>query len=171
MAERTITISGFSKTFSVTGWRLGYLTASERWMPAISYFHDLVYVCAPSPLQHGAAAGLLALPESFYTSVAADHQRKRDVLCSGLRSAGLEPSVPAGAYYVLANATGIPGNNGRERARRLLRDTGVAAVAGSAFFGNDANGVNRGEDLLRFCFAKKDRDLDEACRKLVTLNS
>ncbi|QMV19797.1 aminotransferase class I/II-fold pyridoxal phosphate-dependent enzyme [Granulicella sp. 5B5] len=169
MAERTITISGFSKTFSVTGWRLGYLAASERWMPAISYFHDLVYVCAPSPLQHGAAAGLLALPESFYTGVAADHQRKRDVLCNALRTAGLQPSVPAGAYYVLAQTKNIPGNNGRERARRLLQDTGVAAVAGSAFFGSDASGVNRGEDLLRFCFAKKDEELAEAARRIANI--
>lgn len=169
MVERTITISGFSKTFSVTGWRLGYLAASERWMPAISFFHDLVYVCAPSPLQHGAAAGLLALPESFYTGVATDHQRKRDVLCQALRDAGLKPSIPAGAYYVLADARSIPGSNGRERARRLLRDTGVAAVAGSAFFSNDVNGINRGEDLLRFCFAKKDDELAEAARRLTTI--
>jgi aminotransferase len=166
MAERTITISGFSKTFSVTGWRLGYLSASERWMPAISYFHDLVYVCAPAPLQHGVATGLLALPEDFYTSVAADHQKKRDVLCEALREAGLTPSVPAGAYYVLADAKNIPGRDGRERARRLLKETGVAAVAGSAFFGSDANGVNRGEDLLRFCFAKKDAELAEAAQRI-----
>ncbi len=170
MAERTITISGFSKTFSVTGWRLGYLAASERWMPAISYFHDLVYVCAPSPLQHGAAVGLLTLPQSFYIGVAADHQRKRDVLCQALRDAGLKPSIPAGAYYVLADASSIPGSNGSERSRRLLRDTGVAAVAGSAFFGNDANGVNRGKDLLRFCFAKKDDELAEAARRLAVIH-
>ena len=171
MAERTITISGFSKTFSVTGWRLGYLTASDRWMPAISYFHDLVYVCAPSPLQHGAAAGLLALPGSFYEGVAADHQNKRDILCDALRIAGLSPSLPAGAYYVLADATRIPGNNGRERARRLLKATGVAAVAGSAFFANDADGINRGENLLRFCFAKKNDELAEAARRLAAYSA
>ena len=169
MAERTITISGFSKTFSVTGWRLGYLAASERWMPAISYFHDLVYVCAPAPLQHGVAAGLLALPEDFYTSVAADHQKKRDVLCDALNKAGLTPSVPTGAYYVLADAKGVPGKDGRERARRLLKDTGVAAVAGSSFFGSDASGVNRGEHLLRFCFAKRDAELAEAARRIATM--
>jgi aminotransferase len=166
MAERTITISGFSKTFSVTGWRLGYLAASERWMPAISYFHDLVYVCAPAPLQHGVATGLLALPGDFYTGVAADHQKKRDVLCGALRTAGLTPSVPTGAYYVLADTKNIPGKDGRERARRLLKETGVAAVAGSAFFGSDASGVNRGEDLLRFCFAKKDAELAEAAQRI-----
>jgi aminotransferase len=169
MAERTVTISGFSKTFSVTGWRLGYLTANERWMPSISYFHDLVYVCAPSPLQHGVAAGLLALPEKFYTGVAEDHQRKRDVLCNALRSAGLAPSVPDGAYYILADAGHLAGKDGRERARWLLKETGVAAVAGSAFFGSDADGTNRGEHLLRFCFAKKDDELAEAARRIATL--
>jgi aminotransferase len=169
MAERTVTISGFSKTFSVTGWRLGYLTASQRWMPSISYFHDLVYVCAPSPLQHGVAAGLLALPESFYTGVAADHQRKRNVLCNALRGAGFAPSIPSGAYYVLADASDLPGNSGRERARWLLQKTGVAAVSGSAFFGSDASGINRGENLLRFCFAKKDDVLAEAAERIAAL--
>jgi aminotransferase len=170
MVERTITISGFSKTFSVTGWRLGYLAASERWLPAIAYFHDLVYVCAPAPLQHGVATGLLALPESFYSGVANDHQQKRDVLCEALRTAGLTPSLPAGAYYVLADSSSIPGSDGRERARRLLKDTGVAAVAGSAFFSTNADGRNRGEDLLRFCFAKKDAELAEASRRIAAIS-
>ena len=74
MRERTIVLSGFSKTFSVTGWRLGYATADARWMPAMAHFHDLTYVCAPAPFQHGAAAGLEQLPPSFYTQLAADHQ-------------------------------------------------------------------------------------------------
>ncbi len=166
MAERTITLSGFSKTFSVTGWRLGYLTASERWIPAIGYFHDLLYVCAPSPLQHGAAAGLLELPQSFYHELSVEYQAKRDAFCAALARAGLTPSIPTGAYYVLADASRIPGANSRAKARQLLADTGLAAVAGSAFFGADQNGRNRGEHLLRFCFAKKDADLAEACRRL-----
>ncbi len=166
MAERTITISGFSKTFSVTGWRLGYVAASARWAPAIAYFHDLIYVCAPSPLQHGAAAGLLELPMSFYEEMALEYQGKRDMTCAALRRAGLTPSVPAGAYYILADVSGVPGADAKAKARKLLAETGVAAVAGSAFFGSDREGRNRGENLLRFCFAKKEADLVEACRRL-----
>jgi len=161
MRERTIVLSGFSKTFSVTGWRLGYATADAKWMAAMAYFHDLTYVCAPSALQHGAAAGLEQLPPSFYTQLAADHRVKREKIVAALRDAGMEPGVPTGAYYVLAKTTGLKGRTAAEKARYLLAATGVAAVAGSAFFRH-----GRGEDLLRFCFAKKDADLDEACARL-----
>jgi aminotransferase len=171
MAERTVTISGFSKTFSVTGWRLGYLAADARWLPAITYFHDLTYVCAPAPLQHAAAAGLLALPESFYTDLSSEYEAKRDAMCAALTSAGLTPSIPNGAYYVLADASRIAGIDARQKARRLLADTGVAAVAGSAFFGTNPDGTNRGENLLRFCFAKKDTELAEAHRRLEAYRS
>ena len=161
MAERTITISGLSKTFSITGWRVGTLIADRRWLGAIAYFHDLIYVCAPSPFQHAAAAGLMQLPDSFYASLATDYQKKRDTLCAALADVGLTPSVPQGAYYVLADASRLPGANAREKARNLLRQTGVAAVAGTAFFAQ-----GRGENLLRFCFAKRDEDLDRACALL-----
>ena len=168
MAERTITMSGFSKTFSVTGWRLGYLTGSSKWLPAIGNFHDLTYICPPAPLQHGAAAGLLDLPQSFYDDMAVEYQQKRDMVCAALIKAGLTPSVPNGAYYILADATPIPGANAKEKSRRLLKDLGIAAVAGSAFFSTDANGFNAGDTLLRFCYAKKDGELEEACRRLET---
>jgi aminotransferase len=161
MRDRTIVLSGFSKTFSITGWRLGYATADVRWMPAMAHFHDLTYVCAPAPFQHGAAAGLEQLPPSFYKQLAADHQDKRERLLSALRAAGMDAATPPGAYYILAKATRLPGKDAAEKARHLLRATGVAAVAGSAFFRK-----GRGEDLLRFCFAKQDAELDEACDRL-----
>ena len=153
-------------TISITGWRAGYLSASKEWLPSIAYFHDLTYVCAPSPAQYGAAAGLAQLGTEFYAHLSTEYQGKRDQLCSALAEAGMIPSVPPGAYYVLADATNIAGANAREKARTLLRETGVAAVAGSAFFGHDTQGRNRGENLLRFCFAKKDADLTRACEAL-----
>ena len=164
MAERTITISGLSKTFSITGWRIGYLAADKRWMPSIAYFHDLVYVCAPSPFQYGSAAGLMELPDSFYAELGRDYEMKRNCICDVLREAGMTPSVPSGAYYALADASRLEGTTARQKARTLLARTGVAAVAGSAFFRN-----GRGENLLRFCFAKKDADLERACTALRSL--
>lgn len=164
MAERTITISGFSKTFSITGWRLGYLTADPKWLPAIGYFHDVAYVCAPSPLQYGAVAGLMELTSAYYIALAREYEQKRDELVEALIAAGMTPSIPEGAYYILADASQLPGANARERARNLLARTGVAAVAGTAFFTE-----GRGEDLLRFCYAKKPEDLTEACRRLRVL--
>ncbi len=161
MAERTISISGLSKTFSITGWRVGYVVADRRWLGAISYFHDLLYVCAPSPFQHAAAAGLMQLPDSFYSGLSTEYQAKRDMLCTALSNVGLTPSIPQGAYYVLADVTNLPGSTAREKARTLLRNTGVAAVAGTAFFAS-----GRGENLIRFCFAKRDEDLQRACDQL-----
>jgi aminotransferase len=161
MRERTILMSGFSKTFSVTGWRIGYLIADAKWVGSIGYFHDLTYVCAPAPLQHGVADGVEQLPPSYYTGLAQDHEAKRTMLVDALRDAGMKPHVPDGAYYILADASSIQGANAAERARTLLRETGVGSVAGSAFFRPGG-----GEDLLRFCFAKKDADLADACRRL-----
>ncbi len=170
MRERTILMSGFSKTFSVTGWRVGYLVADAKWMGAINYFHDLLYVCAPAPFQHGCADGLEQLGKTFYARLAVEHELKRGMLVDALRAAGMRPHVPDGAYYILASMAhaGLEGDTAAEKARDLLARTGVAAVAGSAFF---APGHGKGEDLLRFCFAKKDEDLMEACRRLGGLGS
>ena len=164
IADRTITISGFSKVFSITGWRVGYLHASARWTPAISYFHDLTYVCAPSAFQHGAAAGLEQLPDSFYSGLIRDYQKKRQMICDALRQAGMVPSVPLGAYYVLADAASVAGSNSIEKAMNLLQLTGVASVPGEAFFQG-----GRGDHLLRFCFAKTDAGLANACQRLALL--
>ena len=165
MWERTVTLTGFSKTFSVTGWRVGYLVADAKWTPTIGYFVDTVYICAPAPFQHGCAAGLEELPTSFYTNMALDHDRKRAQTVAALTDAGLTPHIPDGAYYILADTGTMQGATAAEKARELLRRTGVAAVAGSAFFRKGG-----GENLLRFCFAKRDADLDEACQRLRMLN-
>src|SRR5499427_79860 len=141
MRERTITISGYSKTFSITGWRIGYSIADRKWSQAMSYFNDLVYVCAPAPLQIGVAKGILHLPESFYQQISKDYVKKRDLLCSTLKDIGLTPSVPKGAYYVLADASLLPGANSKEKAMSLLQASGVATVAGSAFY-HGADGDN-----------------------------
>ncbi len=161
MRERTIVVSGFSKTYSVTGWRVGYVTADARWMPAMAHFHDLTYVCSPAPLQHGVAAGLEQLPPAFYLHLAADYQAKRERLAAALRDAGMDPLIPPGAYYILARAEHLPGATAAEKARNLMARTGVASVAGTAFFRPGC-----GEELLRFCFAKQDAELDEACERL-----
>ena len=166
MAERTITISGLSKTFSITGWRIGYLAADKRWLGSIGYFHDLTYVCAPSPFQYGSSAGLVELTDTFYAEMAAEYQVKRDLLCGALQDAGFTPSIPRGAYYVLADVRSVPGATAKEKARNLLKETGVAAVAGTAFFTG-----GRGEDILRFCFAKRDEDLKRACDALRSYRS
>lgn len=164
MAARTITLSGFSKTYSVTGWRVGYLIADAKWIPTIGYFSDTVFICAPAPFQHGCAAGLEQLPQSFYDDLAADHDRKRVQAADALRDAGLTPHLPDGAYYILADASPLNGETAAAKARDLLARTGVAAVAGSAFFR-----PGHGENLLRFCFGKRDADLDEACDRLRSL--
>ncbi|MCY3022089.1 MAG: aminotransferase class I/II-fold pyridoxal phosphate-dependent enzyme [Planctomycetota bacterium] len=166
LRERTITISGLSKTFSITGWRIGYAVSSPRWAQTIGFFNDLVYVCAPAPLQIGVARGLDCLPQEYYSGLCAEYSHKRDKICTALERAGLAPHVPQGAYYVLADISRIPGSNSKERAMRLLQDTGVACVPGEAFFDN----AHDGDNLARFCFAKSGPDLDEACRRLEKLH-
>jgi aminotransferase len=157
MNRRTITVSGSSKTFSVTGWRIGYAMCDARWAQAIGYFNDLVYVCAPAPLQMGVAHGLEALDRDFYTAMSLEYAARRDKFCRFLETAGLHPYVPQGAYYVLADAGWLPGKTAKDRAMYILAKTGVASVPGSAFY--HAGG---GENLVRFCFAKEDHILETA---------
>ncbi len=161
MADRTITISGYSKTFSITGWRVGYSVSDARWARMIGYMNDLVYVCAPAPLQCGVAAGITELTEAFYRELALEYTRKRDRICGALSRVGLHPAIPAGAYYVLADVSRLPGKTSKEKAMYLLARTGVASVPGSAFY--HASG---GENLVRFCFAKTDAELEEACQRI-----
>jgi aminotransferase len=155
----TITISGFSKTFSVTGWRIGYVAADEKIISAIGLVNDLFYVCAPTPLQWGIARAL-EIGEDYYRNLAVEYEKKRDLMAASLRNAGFKPYVPAGAYYMLAE---IPEEfaNGRDAANALIERVGVASVPGSAFYAS-----NRGDRLVRFCFAKDFAALEEAGRRL-----
>lgn len=156
LRERTVSIMGLSKTFSITGWRLGYAVAPPAMAQAMTLVNDLYYICAPTPLQHGVAAGFAAPPE-FFAAIAADYQRKRDILCPALADAGLDPIVPQGAYYVLADISRLGFATAREAATALLEQARVAAIPGTAFY----RGAT-GEKLLRFCYATDDDKLVEA---------
>ena len=155
----TITISGFSKTFSITGWRIGYAVAEPRVAGPIGLMNDLFAICAPTPLQWGVARAL-EVPDEYYRNLAADYQKKRDILAAALDDAGFKPSIPQGSYYMLAQ---IPDDfrNDREAAQSLLENARVASVPGSAFFVSDA-----GTRMLRFCFAKDFDALEEGCKRI-----
>ena len=163
LRDRTVSIMGLSKTFSITGWRLGYAVAPPELTRAITLVNDLYYVCAPTPLQLGAAAGFAA-PRSYFDELQSGYQRKRDAICSALAAAGLPPIVPQGAYYVLADCSRLGVSSSRQAAMHVLETARVASVPGNAFFRGE-----EGEKLLRFCFAKDDEVLDEACRRLRAL--
>jgi len=166
MRERTITIGGYSKTFSITGWRIGYAVAQPELATAIGLVNDLFYVCAPTPLQYGVAEGIVELGESYYREMRADYLDKRDRICQALEDGGLTPYVPQGAYYVLADVRRLGVETSREAAMHILETVGVASVPGSAFYRGDV-----GETLTRFCFAKEDHILDEACQRLAGLET
>jgi len=161
--EVAITISGFSKTFSVTGWRIGYVAAHERISASIGLVNDLFYVCAPTPLQWGIARAL-DIGEDYYRNLAADYEKKRDLLAEALREGGFTPFVPQGAYYMLAE---VPKRFGdaREAAIALIEEARVASVPGPSFYASD-----RGNRLLRFCFAKDFASLQEAARRIRELS-
>ncbi len=164
IADRTITISGYSKTFSITGWRIGYIVCHEKWAKMIGYVNDLVYVCAPAPLQVGVAHGINELPSEYYESLCNEYYLKREKICNTLSSIAITPYIPHASYYVLADVSRIPGNNSKEKSLYILNKVGVATVPGSAFYAG-----NHGDNLVRFCFAKSNDILDEACEKLLKL--
>lgn len=160
--DLTITISGFSKTFSITGWRIGYVAADARVSQSIGLVNDLFYVCAPTPLQWGVARAL-EIGQEYYDNLAADYQKKRDMLAEALEEGGFKPYLPEGAYYMLAE---IPDEfrDARQAAESLIENARLASVPGPSFYASD-----RGDRLLRFCFAKDFGSLEEACRRLKAL--
>jgi aminotransferase len=162
--DRTITISGYSKTFSITGWRVGYCIVPEALHDAIGYVNDLVYVCSPSPLQYGVAKGISELNNDFYFSIQERFHKKRDLLCSVLDEAGLKPYSPSGAYYILSDVSNVPGISSKEKSMFILNECKVASVPGMAFYHD-----NGGENIVRFCFAKEEDELLKACEQLLKI--
>ena len=160
---RTVIMSGASKTYAITGWRLGYCICPADVTEAITHLNDLVYVCAPAPLQMGVAAGMNLLGRDYYEGLARDHQKKRDLFCDVIEKAGMKPYRPEGAYYVLADVSGVPGTDSFARAMHILEKTGVSSVPGRAFFHDGS-----GDALVRFCFAKEFPVLEEACERIAS---
>ncbi|HWP37008.1 MAG TPA: aminotransferase class I/II-fold pyridoxal phosphate-dependent enzyme [Gemmatimonadales bacterium] len=162
MRERTITTSGASKTFSVTGWRVGTIVAPAPVTAAIRKVHDFLTVGSPAPLQEGVAAGLEMLGRDYYAALARDYRARRDVLCQGLEAAGFSCTPPQGAYYVLADFSSLSDLPDDEFSFWLTREIGVAPVPGSSFFSRP----ELGRTVVRFAFCKTLELLEEACVRL-----
>jgi aminotransferase len=161
MRQRTVTINGLSKTYSVTGWRVGYVIASPALTQGIRKVHDFLTVGAAAPLQE-AGAKALSLPAHYYTDLAAAYQRRRDIMLNSLRSAGFECTTPRGAYYIMAGFSALSRLNDTEFTKYLVKDIGVAVVPGSSFFHEPEDGSG----YVRFCFCKKDSTLQSAGERL-----
>jgi aminotransferase len=161
MRERTVTISGLSKTWSATGWRIGWMIAPPAITSALRKVHDFLTVGAPAPLQEAAAVALRFGPQ-YFKDLASGYQRRRDLMMEMLASAGFPAFKPRGAYYVMADIGGFGAGGDVEFAMNLVRDPGVAVVPGSSFFANPADGRN----LVRFCFSKRDATLRDAGERL-----
>jgi aspartate/methionine/tyrosine aminotransferase len=164
MAERTVTISGMSKTFSCTGWRLGYAIAPERESVAIRKVHDFLTVGAPAPLQQAAAVGM-AFDAEYYNHLALGYRERREILCRALREAGFAFTAPEGAYYFLADYSSMSDLDDVAFARWLAREVGVATVPGSSF--HVAGGPPR--RYVRFAFCKRAETLHAAAERLATI--
>ena len=168
MFDRTITCNSLSKTYSITGWRLGYLIGPERVVEAAKKVHDFLTVGAAAPLQEAAVVGL-RFPEQYYQDLLALYTRKRDYFLAGLDKIGLKHNVPVGTYFVLVDIQeflDLPqfrGYTDLEFCEWMIRNIGVAAVPGSSFFKEDVN------HLIRFHFARQQEALDEALKRLQKL--
>ncbi|MGE5204483.1 MAG: pyridoxal phosphate-dependent aminotransferase [Chlamydiota bacterium] len=162
MGERTITINGISKTYSVTGWRVGWAIAPAMLTDAIRKVHDFLTVGAPAPLQEAAAAGL-SLPQSYYTELAQGYRRRRDRLHAALSEAGFKAYIPKGAYYMMTDISGFGFPDDLTFTRHLVKEVGIAAVPGSSFYSDAAQGAQQ----VRFAFCKKDATLEEAAQRLL----
>lgn len=163
MWERTISCSSLSKTYSITGWRLGYTIAPEEITERIKKVHDFLTVGAAAPLQEAVIPGL-NFGQDYYDKLQATYTHKRDLFLKGLKDVGLEFSEPQGAYYVLMDITPFGYDNDLEFCQVLAKEVGVGAVPGSSFFREPVN------HLIRFHFAKKDETLNEALNRLEAIH-
>jgi aspartate/methionine/tyrosine aminotransferase len=164
MADRTITMNGLSKTYSVTGWRVGWTISPPSLTGAIRKVHDFLTVGAAAPLQEAGAIAL-GLPDTYYTDLAEAYRRRRDTLLEILERHHFTCYKPYGAYYIMTDISAFGFANDVEFARYLVKDVGVAAVPGSSFYKNPATGATK----LRFCFCKRDETLREADRRMAKL--
>ena len=166
MRERTVVVNSLSKTYSVTGWRVGYCIAPPALTVGIRKVHDFLTVGAAAPLQ---AAGTYALSQGpeYYDGLRAEYQRRRDLFLPALEAAGFPVFRPAGAYYVMVDISPFGFPNDVEFTRHLIRDVGVACVPGSSFFRDPANGAG----LVRFCFCKRDETLLNAAERLAKMKA
>jgi aminotransferase len=164
MADRTVTLNSLSKTYSVTGWRVGWAIAPPGLAVAIRKVHDFLTVGAAAPLQEAGAVAL-SFPETFYADLAAGYQRRRDMLLDLLEPLGFVCFAPRGAYYVMTDIGGFGFADDVEFSRYLVQEVGVAAVPGSSFYHDPALGRTK----VRFTFCKRDETLQEAGRRLQAL--
>ncbi|KAA3612954.1 MAG: aminotransferase class I/II-fold pyridoxal phosphate-dependent enzyme [Planctomycetota bacterium] len=163
MAERTLAISGASKTFSVTGWRVGWVISPPALTSGVRKVHDFLTVGAPAPLQQ-AVAEALHWDDDYFEPMRREYQQRRDLLVAGLQQSGFACESPEGAYYVMADCRPFQrhGENDVDFALRLIRECGVATVPGSSFYQNPEDGAG----MIRFCYAKRVQTLEEAVEKL-----
>jgi aminotransferase len=165
MRDRTVTVSGASKTFAVTGWRVGTVVAPAHLTDAVRKVHDFLTVGAPAPLQEAVARGMEELGEEYYGELRRSYAARRDILVPGLQAAGFGCRAPEGAYYVMADISRLarPGEDDTAFARRLAREAGVASVPGSSFHSDPS----RGHHLVRFAFCKRRETLEDAVSRLL----
>jgi aminotransferase len=166
MRDRTAVVNGMSKTYSVTGWRVGYVIASPHLTEGIRKMHDFLTVGAPAPLQEAGVAAM-GLPDAYYAGLAEAYRARRDRMLGMLGGAGFDCLVPKGAYYVMSDISKWGYDSDVEFADFLLREIGVAAVPGSSFFFNR----DQGRNLVRFTFCKKDETLNLAGERLRAMNA
>ena len=164
MKERTVVVNSMSKTYSVTGWRVGYCIAPPEITGAIRKVHDFLTVGAAAPLQ-AAGAYALSLPQEYYDTMQREYQARRDMLLPVLENSGFKTFVPDGAYYIMTDISRFGFSDDVEFTRHLIRDVGVACVPGSSFYSKPADGAQQ----VRFCFCKKDETLNRAAERLSKL--